>query len=130
MRRCMNRLQRQRKAASTIVNGSWMWRHMRLRRERRQACTKISALWRGYCVRVNVNTTKQAVKKIKIWWRSQIASHQAMEIIHELVLLKKNADGFNEMIRAAQIQRWWRRYRKKGIKALKRAVVVIQSRYR
>merc|ERR1719265_999394 len=65
MRRCMNRFQRQRKAASTIVNGSWMWRHMRLRRERRHACTKISALWRGYCVRVNVNTIKQAVSKIK-----------------------------------------------------------------
>lgn len=109
-----------------------MWKHMRLRKAKVGLATKIASLWRGYCVRVNMQVLRTSADKIRKWWHNKKAYESTLGIVLEIALAKKHIRTQYQEQHAILIQRNMRRWLRwrRGMYLVKKMVVALQSRYR
>lgn len=133
-RRHANRkvFKKQRAAADTLVGAAWMWRHMQLRRARRRAALRIGACWRGHCVRQNRATLQKSSQKIRTWWRSSKVLGETVELVGDLLSIKRKLREAYYTIFIVKLQRKFREWSalRKGFRRTRLAVVKLQSHFR
>lgn len=121
-----------RNAARLLVRAAWMWRQIMLKRSRSSAAKRIAAVWRGYCVRQNIEHLHRSADKIRTWWRSHMACRETTSAVVQLFAIKKSMQDEHRKRYVILIQRrfrsWLRLHR--GFRRIRRLVVTMQAHFR